>query len=360
MTEVLNEIGQLKLTNPNEFYRSVPQELQTALEHSIADQKPYRPRITGTETIEKTRIIKNSPTVEVCDFRNVRIDPTCEGDISKAKFIVFSYTSSQAELQEDGRYKNLDRINISDSDILNEPDHAVNDMDAGHFKFNDNPRKKLLVHEYWGLVDVEGNGELTAITASWVGDTYIYMAENPFPDKEHPFVLVQYLPVRKAIYGEPDGALLEDNQEILGAVTRGMIDLMGRSANGQMGVRKGFLDATNRRKFEKGEPYEYNLGADPRQAVYTHEFPDIPQSAQFMLQLQNQEAESITGVKSFSTGLSGESFGEVAAGVRSVLDSASKRELGILRRLSYGMVQIGRKFQAMNAEFLSETEVIRG
>jgi hypothetical protein len=49
------------------------------------------------------------------------------------------------------------------------------------------------------------------------------MEENPFPDKKLPFISVQYLPTRKSIYGEPDGALLEDNQKIIGAVTRGMI-----------------------------------------------------------------------------------------------------------------------------------------
>jgi hypothetical protein len=78
-----------------------------------------------------------------------------------------------------------------------------------------------------------------------------------------------------------------------------------------------------------------------------------------MLALQNQEAESMTGVKSFSQGVSGASLGDVAAGVRGALDAASKRELGILRRLSNGMVKIGRKMIAMNAEFLSDEEVIR-
>jgi hypothetical protein len=138
-----------------------------------------------------------------------------------------------------------------------------------------------------------------------------------------------------------------------------MIDIMGKSANGQTGVRKDMLDATNRRKFDKGLDYEFNANVDPRQGVYMHTYPEIPQSAQFMLQLQNMEAESMTGVKSFSQGVSGQSLGDVAAGVRGALDAASKRELGILRRLSSGMVRIGRKIISMNAEFLSDEEVIR-
>jgi hypothetical protein len=41
------------------------------------------------------------------------------------------------------------------------------------------------------------------------------------------------------------------------------------------------------------------------------------------------------------------------------MDAASKRELGILRRLGDGMKQIARKIMAMNAEFLEEEEVVR-
>jgi hypothetical protein len=171
--------------------------------------------------------------------------------------------------------------------------------------------------------------------------------------------LVQYLPIRKSIYGEPDGELLEDNQKILGAVTRGIIDTMGRSANGQMAIRKDALDVTNKRKFEKGLDYEFNSQVDPRQAFYMHTYPEIPQSAQFMIQSQNLEAESLTGVKSFHGGISGAGLGNTATSVRGALDAASKRELGILRRLAEGVKQVGRKVIAMNAVFLSEEEFIR-
>jgi len=78
-----------------------------------------------------------------------------------------------------------------------------------------------------------------------------------------------------------------------------------------------------------------------------------------MLQLQNADAESLTGVKAFNNGISGQALGDTATGVRGALDAASKRELGILRRLADGIIQIGRKFIAMNAEFLSEEEVVR-
>lgn len=352
------QLAQMKAESPSQYATDVPQELKDAHDLTIEQGVPIEAVITGQRTVTKTRIVRNHPTAEVCDLNNLVFDPTCLGEYEKARFAVKTFESSLAELQAAGKYKNLDQINISGNSILGTPDH-VSPTEAQTFNFNDKVRKKFVVHEYWGYRDIDGSGKVVPIVASWVGDTLIRMELNPYPDKAIPFVVVQYLPVRNSIYGEPDGALLEDNQQVIGAVTRGMIDILGKSANGQTGIRKDMLDVTNRRKFDKGLDYEFNANVDPRQGVFMHTYPEIPASAQFMLQLQNMEAESLTGVKSFSQGVSGQSLGDVAAGVRGALDAASKRELGILRRLSTGIVKIGRKFLSMNAELLSPEEVIR-
>lgn len=352
------QLARMLQESPAQYYSEVPEELQHAHEMTREMGQPIEAVVIGYQRETRTRVVKNAPTVEICDFRNVIIDPTCEGEISKAGFLIYSFESSLSKLRKDGKYKNLDRINIEANSILGEPDHEASEG-TKTFNFSDAPRKKFVVHEYWGYWDIDGTGIVKPIVAAWVGDTLIRLEESPFPDKQIPFVVVQYLPVRKAIHGEPDGELLEDNQKIIGAVTRGMIDIMAKSANGQTGIRKDMLDTTNRRKFEKGLDYEFNANVDPRQGIFMHTYPEIPVSAQFMLQMQNMEAESLTGVKSFTQGVSGQSLGDVAAGIRGALDAASKRELAILRRLSAGIIEIGRKIIAMNAEFLSEREVIR-
>lgn len=352
-------LAQMKSESPSQYATDVPDELKEAHDLSESNGQPIEPVITGQTKEMKKRTKKNAPTLEVCQLANVVFDPTCMGDYSKANFAIESFESCLATLRKDKRYKNLDKINVSGNSILSTPDHVVPNQSQS-FNFSDDARKKFVVYQYWGLRDVEGDGKLTAIVAAWVGDTLIRLEESPFPDKAIPFVVEQYLPVRKSNYGEPDGALLEDNQRVIGAVTRGMIDIMGKSANGQTGIRKDMLDTTNRRKFDQGKDYEFNPNVDPRQGVFMHTYSEIPNSAQFMLQLQNMEAESLTGVKAYANGgISGASLGDVAAGVRGALDAASKRELGILRRLSNGMIKIGRKMISMNAVFLSDEEVVR-
>ena len=350
----LQSIAQGLQQDPN-FLNTLNPEVQQAFQLSQQHSVPIEPIQTGTTT--ENKVVKNQPTVEVVNYNNITIDPTAMGDIENAGFIIYSFESSLAELKKDGKYKNLDNIMVNENSILAEPDHDRGE--ESNFNFSDKPRKKMVVYEYWGYWDIEGDGILQPIVAAYVGSTMIRLEENPFPDGKLPFVSAQYLPVRRSMYGQPDGELLKDNQDIIGAVTRGMIDTMGRSANGQMGRRMDALDVSNRRKFEAGEDYEYSPAVDPRQGFFMHTYPEIPQSAQFMLNIQNAEAESMSGVRPFAQSGQGTVGSETAAGVRSAMDAASKRELGILRRLAEGMKQVGRKIISMNAEFLDEVEIVR-
>lgn len=307
--------------------------------------------------VEKKVVIKNYPTLSLCDYRNVTADPSCEGDMDKCNFIIYSFQTSLAELKKDKRYKNLHLLETTSASPLNTPDHATSDNTE--FNFKDKERQLLIAYEYWGSRDITGDGVLTPIVATYINDVMVRLEKNPFPDQKLPFVFVQYLPVKRSLYGEPDGELLEDNQNIIGAVTRGMIDLMGRSANGQTGHRKDALDVTNKRRYEAGLDYEFNAHIDPKSAFYMHTYPEIPNSAVTMLNIQHSEAESLTGVKAFTNGITGNALGDSVGGQHNALDATAKREAGILRRLADGIQQIGRKIISMNAEFLEDEEVVR-
>ena len=349
------EIHQLMQAQPEIFDRLPEEEKELHMASMEAGVALERTEI-GSHMEEEITVLRNRPTLEVCDYNNLIVDPTCQGDLDKANFIIHSFETSLSELEKDGRYKNLDQIHSTNSSVLSEPDHEPKGDPS--FNFKDKPRRKIVAYEYWGFYDIHNDGIVVPFVATWVGDV-IRLEENPYPDQKLPFIVAQYLPVRKSVYGEPDGELLEDNQKVIGAVTRGMIDIMGRSANGQTGIRKDALDVTNKRKFDRGMDYEFNANVDPRQGIHMHTFPEIPRSAEFMLNQQHAEAESLTGVKAFHSGITGQSLGVTATGIRSALDATSKRELGILRRLAEGIIDIGRKIIAMNAMFLTEGEVVR-
>jgi hypothetical protein len=349
---------ELRDTDPRMYDEQVDPAIKAAVDYYDESQQPTVAIQTGTEKVPVEKVLINKPTVEVLNPQNFYIDPSCNGDVEKALFAVVSFETNKAELSKNKkRYKNLDLVNWEANTPITNPDHESRTPDT--FQFRDQLRKRVVAYEYWGFYDIRGNGRLVPIVCTWIGDVIIRMEENPFPDQKLPFVLVPYLPVKRELYGEPDAELLEDNQKILGAVFRGMIDLLGRSANGQQGFAKGMLDPLNRRRYENGQDYEFNPNLTPQAGLIEHKYPEFPQSALQMAGLQNQEAESLTGVKAFSGGLSGESYGDVAAGIRGALDAASKREMAILRRIAKGMIEIGQKIVSMNAVFLSKEEVIR-
>lgn len=356
--QFLQQAMELQTANPREYDETVPDELKAAVTFFQENQIPAVAIPTGEmESVEEEVIDENRPTMEILDYNNIYIDPTCQGDLDKANFAIITFETSKAELEADGRYKNLNAINFSGQSPLMVPDHEVGL--AGDFNFSDEPRKRVVAHEYWGYYDVNGDGTLVPIVATWIGNVMIRMEENPFPDQKIPVVAVPYMPIKKSVYGETDAELLGDNQSILGAIQRGVIDSLGKTANGQRGMAKNMLDLANKRKFESGEDYEFNPNADPKVGIIEHKFGEVSQTAFAVMEMQNQEAESLTGVKAFTGGLSSEAYGKVATGIRGMLDAASKREMGFVRRLANGLVEIGNKIIAMNAIFLSEKEVIR-
>ena len=113
----------------------------------------------GQKSKIKTVTVKNQPVLTVCDYNNIILDPTCEGDIEKANFAVYSFETSLSELKKDGRYENLDDINFESASVLAEPDHAVNSDDTS-FTFKDKARKKVIAREYWGYWDIDDTGEV--------------------------------------------------------------------------------------------------------------------------------------------------------------------------------------------------------
>ncbi len=358
--EQIQQAQELKHSNPRMFDEQVPEEIKESVKASEEMQAPVYCMPTGEmQEVGYEKVVENHPTLEILNPNNVFFDPSVENSIDDCMFIIQSFETNKAELIKAGIYKNLDKIDWKASDPFSDPDHESVTPPDFNSNIEDPLRRKQIAYEYWGYWDINKNDTLVPIVATWINDTMIRLEENPFPDGKAPFVVIPYLTVPRSIYGEPDANLLEEHQKIIGAITRGMIDLLAKSANSQQGFAKGMLDPMNRRRFENGEDYEFNIGMNPAQGYIMHTFPEFPKSALDMITLMNNEAESLTGVKSFSGGISGDAYGQVAAGIQGVLDASSKREMDILYNLAEGITDIGKKFIAYNSAFLSDEETIR-
>ena len=308
-----------------------------------------------TQIVPTIRVKKNQPTARVCRSEDVFIDPTCQDDIDNAQFVIFRYETDLSTLKKDGRYKNLDKLKEAGDELSSDED--FDPEDETEFKFSDKARKKLLVYEYWGNYDIDDDGEVEPIVCAWIGGTIIRLGTNPYPDKKPPFIVVPFSSVPFQLHGENNIDLIEDNQKVITATTRGIINNMAQSTNGQVGIRKGALDAIQRKKFFSGKNFEFN--GSPAD-FWQGSFNQIPGSAFDMMALQNNEAESLTGTKAFSQGLTGNALGNTATAARGVMDATASRTLDTVRNIAENLIKpLMRKWMAYNSEFLSEEEVVR-
>ena len=360
--QVLAQATQMFLEDEEAFSNddTIPDTLKASVEYGVENQTAVYAEEVDTKTVIEERITWNCPTLKIVNVGNFFIDPSCEGDWESAQFMIHTYETTKSALKKRKIYKNLDQVNWESNRIKSKS----GDMDHESTGPQDDARtntdkSKVLVYEYWGDYDIHDDGIMVPIVVTFIGDTIIQMTENKFPDRKPPFVIVPYMPIADSTFGEADASLLQDNQRIQGAITRGMIDLLGRSANAQSGYAKGFLDPVNKRRFVSGHDFEFNPNADPRVAIQQMKYPEIPNSALQMSAQQNAEAEGLSGVKAFSGGITGDAYGQVARGISGALDAAGQREMSILRRLAEGMRIIGKKIIAMNAIWLEESEVVR-
>ena len=326
-------------------------EVEEEVEIAVVDK--YGNTIIRKEIQKVTKVIKNQPTAIVCRNEDIFIDPTCMDDMDKCQFIIHRYESDLSTLKADGRYKNLDKIDTNSGGY--DPDFDA--QDKTEFKFEDKARKKVLVYEYWGNYDVNEDGIAEPIVCSWIGNTIIRLQGNPYPDKKPPFLVVPFNAIPFQIYGDSLASVIGDNQKVKTAIIRGVIDNMAQSNNGQVGMKKGALDITNRKKFLQGNNFEYN---GDKSDFWQGSYNQIPGSVFDVMTLMNNEIESQTGVKSFSGGISGNALGSTATGARGALDATATRRISLVRNVAENLIKpLMRKWMAYNAEFLEAEEIVR-
>ena len=327
------------------------EEVTTTAEMVVMDPETGMEVIVEQEVTE-TIVKKNQPTAKVCRNEDIYIDPTCQDNLDNAQFVIYRYETDLSSLKKDGRYKNLEQVAK-----VGREDFDFDPPDETEFRFSDEPRKKMVVYEYWGNYDMNGDGIAEPIVCAWINDVIIRLQSNPYPDGKPPFIVVPFNSVPFKIHGEANAEMIGDNQKVKTAIIRGIIDNMAQSNNGQVAVRKGALDQVNRKKFLAGANFEYNGSPND---FWQGSYNNIPGSAFDMIGLMNNEIESITGTKSFSGGINAGSLGSTATGARGALDATATRRMNIVRNIAENLVKpLIRKWMSYNSEFLEDEEVIR-
>ncbi len=331
------------------------EEQEVEVPRYAIDPITMQPIQVGTDIKKKLKVLVNKPDAEICRLEDIYMDPTAEGDVDKAQFFIHRYESDLSSLRKAKKYKNLKKLAVN----MSRDSGDFDPTDDTDFAFEDNCRKKIIVHEYWGNYDIKGTGIAVPIVCTWVNDTIIQLEDNPYPEQSMPFLVLANNSIPFKLYGEANAELVGDNQKVTTAIKRGILDNMANSNNAQKGIRNGSLDPLNEKRFLNNKNFQFN--GSPAD-FYEGGYNSIPASVFQVLGMINSETESMLGVKSFSgkDGISGASLGSTATSARGALDAVSVRKLDIVRNIAENMVKpIMRKWVEYNSEFLLPEEVIR-
>lgn len=309
--------------------------------------------------VEKLVRVIDRPTAEVVRNKDIYIDPRCMGNFDNMQFIIHEYETDLSTLKSDKRFKNIDKIKMPNSENKLYTGNDYGDLDGVEFDFDDKPRKKLVVKEYWGNYDLNNDGIAEPIVCAWINDVCIRLEENPYPDKKPPFIITPVLPIPFQLIGESNAELLGDTQKLKTAIMRGFIDNLAASNNAQIGVRQGALDAINQKRMLEGKNFMFMSGT-AGEAFWTGSFNQLPNSIFNLLQLLDAEATSLTGVNTYGTNQTTNMLGENSASSRGVLDGGNLRKLMIVKNISENLIKpLMRKWLEYDAVLLPEETIIR-
>jgi len=315
---------------------------------------PYEEVITGYETKTVTKTIYNRPTAELLDNAFVYVDPTVEGKAEDGNFMIIKYSSNMSKLNENkDLYKDLDKVkDLMQSEL--EKSRSNYENDEGNFKFTDEARREFEVIEYWGNYDLNGDGIAEEIVCVWVGDIIIRLEENPYPDNKKPFVSCTIDSEPLSPYGNPNADLIDVDQKIETGIKRSLLNTLDSSTNGQKGMPVGSMSPLEKKKFERGDDFEYNAQNGD---IWVGDYNPLPSSVFQFSESIKRNIDELTGTRAFGAGNG--SMGS-ATEARGALDAVAKREIDITRNYAQNfIIPILEKWNSLNSVYLSVDDVQR-
>lgn len=320
--------------------------------------------------LKVTNVITSRPTAEVIKNEDFFISSMATS-LDNAEFVAQKIDTTRSELMKqdvsinpNGIYKNVkDIIAKDDSDhstLASSRDTELDDRGQNDdARSEDKSREKITIYEYYGNVDVNGDGIAEPIVCVYSGNTILRLAENPFPDKKAPFIGCPYSAKPFSFWGDAMAAFADDTQKVKTAIMRTFIDLMANSTNGMKHVQKGTIDALNIRKLREakvGTVVEWNQlgGYQPEQKT------DIDGSLLKMFELFSSEIENETGITKYNQGIDAKSLNKTATGISAIMNQSQMRIWETTSRFAEEYIKpLFRKWIAYNQAYLTEEIAVR-
>jgi len=346
----------------------IPNDIPPALLQKLQD-KGAEIQHTGDGKIKliKKNIIVNRPTAKPLRLEDCYFDPTADS-FEELQFFSFDYVTSISELRKQPHLYTKEAVDRLERMINEQDDHQTGSQEESHmfnrysFESSDNLRKKIRLNEYWGDLDIDGNGILEpamAVTAKYGEQRVLMRAEkNKLPFKKKPFVCIPLIEKEFSVYGDALSELIEDEQKFYTSIVRGIIDNMSNSNNGTKFIRKGSLDSINFQRMQDGERVvEVNTNESIASVIMDGTFNQLPSDVYNTLSLIESQAESLTGVSKMLQGIPGTEMKAASSNFSAMMSQSQIRLLDVTTSLTTGLRKLFYMWLSMSMEYLTDEEI---
>ena len=314
----------------------------------------------------------SGPKLEVIPPEDFLIDPEAK-DVDSARFVIHRVMRTISYLREkerDGIYANIDRVvqlsgegNNGDYDSTEEVARLQDSASYSAMGYTDDNeaqqigRRKVDVFEWWGELDVEGDGRTESYLVVVCKNTIIRMERNPYAHGKSPFVDLLPIPDIFSYEGIGYAELAGPHQEVKTAVIKQLLDN---------------ASFTNNQMWEVDE----NAGVDvdalanpfPGKVVFTNRLggfkaitpAQLDGSSYNLIEFSQGQLEQLTGVTRYNQGLDANSLNKTATGISAIMDASSKRKELIARTIAEtGLRKLYLKMLQLDQQFIDQNIVIR-
>lgn len=304
---------------------------------------------------EKQVVTKNQPVFEVMPHEEFLFDPNA-ASVDEARFIIhrklvnFDYLKRK---EREGVYKNID--DIKETTETYDEDGLKGGVSPYSRVERHKPRKTVMLNEYWGKIDINGDGFLEDIVITYCGGRILSVEENTFG--MYPFFVFTPFFSMNSIAGSGLAELAENSQIIKTALIREMLENTRRNNNRKIFYKPD--DLLNPSQMVTNEQYvAVRDGADINNIFAPEPFEPLSQNSFSLVEYFDKECRKVTGVSEMKQGIINAQE-QTATEAAIKYEAANAQAQAIALNLAESLKNTYRFIVYQNQRFIDERQVIR-
>lgn len=304
---------------------------------------------------EKQVVTKNQPVFEVMPHEEFLFDPNA-ASVDEARFIIhrklvnFDYLKRK---EKEGVYKNIE--DIKETTETYDEDGLKGGVSPYSRVERHKPRKTVMLNEYWGKIDINGDGFLEDIVITYCGGRILSVEENTFG--MYPFFVFTPFFSMNSIAGSGLAELAENSQIIKTALIREMLENTRRNNNRKIFYKPD--DLLNPSQMVTNEQYvAVRDGADINNIFAPEPFEPLSQNSFSLVEYFDKECRKVTGVSEMKQGIINAQE-QTATEAAIKYEAANAQAQAIALNLAESLKNTYRFIVYQNQRFIDERQVIR-